>query len=231
MCERPVTIMAFNANGIEGQINELELLLHERNIDILLLNETHLKPKNKFRLQNYFIYINDRINGPMGGTAICVKKEIGHRIASIPNLHFVEITGIYLPIAHNTEIFIGSIYKPPSKLLTSHDLNIITTLSDRYLLAGDFNAKHKSWNCVVANPAGSKLLSYCRVHNIEITAPTDHTFYRSTAAGRTSDILDIVISKNVNISSHVTVLDEVLDSDHLPIEFKIFFKIHTYASI
>ena len=55
-CERPLTIMAFNANGIAGQSNELEILLYERNIDILLINETHLKEKDKFRLQNYHIY-------------------------------------------------------------------------------------------------------------------------------------------------------------------------------
>ena len=39
--ERLLSIMAFNANGIVEQIRELELILHERNIDILLINETH----------------------------------------------------------------------------------------------------------------------------------------------------------------------------------------------
>ena len=63
---RSLNIIAFNANGIREQTHELESLLYERNIDILLINETHLKPKDKFRLQNYFIYRNDRTHGPMG---------------------------------------------------------------------------------------------------------------------------------------------------------------------
>ena len=77
---RSLNIIAFNANGIREQTHELESLLYERNIDILLINETHLKPKDKFRLQNYFIYRNDRTDGPMGGTAICVQIQIGRRV-------------------------------------------------------------------------------------------------------------------------------------------------------
>ena len=148
--------MAYNANGIAGQSNELEMILYERKIDILLINETHLKEKDKFRLTNYIIYRNDRKDGPMGGTAICVKNGIGHRVASIPNLHFIEITGIYLPVDTNKEIFIGSVYKSPSKLLTTHDLDILTQLSDQYLLAGDFNAKHLAWGCFAQNPSWIK---------------------------------------------------------------------------
>ena len=101
MCGRPISIMAFNANGIEGQTRELEIVLAERNVDILLLNETHLKKKDKFKLRNYYVYRNDREDGPLGGTAICVKKQIGHRVASIPNLPFIEISGIFLPTDSN----------------------------------------------------------------------------------------------------------------------------------
>ena len=79
--------------------------LYERNIDIVLLNETHLKSKYKFRIQNDYTYRNDRTDGPMGGTAICVKKDIGHRVVNIPNLQFIEISGILLPISNNQEIF------------------------------------------------------------------------------------------------------------------------------
>ena len=223
-CERPVSIMAFNANGIDGQIDELEMVLHERNIDILLLNETHLKTKDKFRLKNYHIYRNDRKDGPLGGTAICVKKQIGHRVASIPKLQFIEISGILLPTSNNKEIFIGAIYKSPSKLLTTHDLDIITSISDKFILAGDFNSKHVSWGCLAQNPSGSRLHSYCALHSIEVSSPVEPTFYRSNSSGNFKDILDIVLSKNVNVSPNITVLNEVLDSDHLPIQFQLSSK-------
>ena len=71
-------MLRFQCQWKEGQISELEMVLYERDIDILLLNETHLKDKDKFRLRNYYIYRNDRKDGPLGGTAICVKKLIGH---------------------------------------------------------------------------------------------------------------------------------------------------------
>ena len=59
-CGRPLSIMAFNANGIEGQMRELEMVLYERQIDILLINETHLKEKDKLNFPNYYTYRNDR---------------------------------------------------------------------------------------------------------------------------------------------------------------------------
>ena len=62
------------------------MILNERKIEILLINET-FKRKDKFRLTNYYI----------NRTTICAKKEIEHRIGSIPNLQFTEITGIYIP--------------------------------------------------------------------------------------------------------------------------------------
>ena len=45
--ERVLSIMAFNANGVVEQARELEMILHERKIDILLINETHLKEKRQ----------------------------------------------------------------------------------------------------------------------------------------------------------------------------------------
>ena len=73
-CGRSVSIMAYNANGIVEQARELETILYERDIDIILINETHLKEKDKIRLQNYYTYRNDRKDGLLGGTAICVRK-------------------------------------------------------------------------------------------------------------------------------------------------------------
>ena len=107
---RSLTIMAFNADRIMGQVHELEKILYERNIDILLLNETRLKTKDKFKIQNYYTYRDDRKDAPKGGTVICVRKEIGHRLATIPNLQFIEITGIFVPTSTNKEMFIGSVY-------------------------------------------------------------------------------------------------------------------------
>ena len=78
-----------------------------------------------------------------------------------------------------------------------------------------------AWGCLTHNPSGFKLHSYCRMHNIEVSAPNEPTFYRGNRLGCSKSILDIVISKNVNISSHIEVLNEILDSDHLPIQFQL----------
>ena len=153
----------------------------------------------------------------------CVRKNNGHRTISISNLQFTEISVVILPTKYDKEIFIGSVYKSPTKLLTTNYLDIITSISDQYITAGDFKAKHKFCNSVAPNPAGLKLHKYCRRHDIEVSAPLEQTFYRSTCIGKTSSILDIVLSKNVNVSSHILALDEV------PVEFQIY--VHSPFSV
>ena len=197
-CKRPLSSIAFNANWIAGQSNELEIL-YVRKIYILLINETHLNENDKFRFTNYIIYRNDRRMVPMGGTAICVKNGIGHRVASIPNLHFIEITGIYLPIDNNKEILIGSVYKSPSKLVL---LLMIWTSTQNFQINIFWLVIYILSICLGADVLRILLHIYCRMHNMKFPRQTEPPFYRSTRVGANRHILDIVISKNVNISPH-----------------------------
>ena len=56
--------------------------------------------RNPVKITIITYYRNDRTDGPLGGAAICVKSQIGHRVASIPKLQFIEI------ITENNKIFI-----------------------------------------------------------------------------------------------------------------------------
>jgi hypothetical protein len=89
-------------------------------------------------------------------------------------------------------------------------------------LAGDLNAKHPFWNIAVSDSSGEKLLQLFDVNDFKISAPQSPTHYSPAGNG---DVLDIVVYQSIRLS-HVNVSD-ILDSDHLPIEFHILDHVTT----
>jgi hypothetical protein len=73
---RPLKVIAFNPNDILRQRYELGKQLQDLHIDVALFSETHLKHHERFSIQNYHFYRNDRQPGRKGGTAVAVKKGI-----------------------------------------------------------------------------------------------------------------------------------------------------------
>jgi hypothetical protein len=53
---RPLKVIAFHANGILRQHYELGKQLQDLHIDVALFSETHLKPHERFSIQNYHFY-------------------------------------------------------------------------------------------------------------------------------------------------------------------------------
>jgi hypothetical protein len=81
---RPLKVVAFNANGIVRQRYELSKQLQEQRIDVALFSLTHLKPQERFYIQNYQVYPTDRFPGTKGVTAVAVKKGIPHSHVDLP---------------------------------------------------------------------------------------------------------------------------------------------------
>ena len=70
-----MNIVFWNCQGLRPKRKELQKYLPEKQMDILALNETFLKPKFKFHLHSHDIYKNDRLVGTKGGIAILVKRH------------------------------------------------------------------------------------------------------------------------------------------------------------
>ena len=82
------------------------------------------------------------------------------------------------------------------------------------MYAGDFNAKHTTWNCGKTNTRGKMLKQITDELGAVVLTPDEPTFTQYNQLG--SDILDILIhSRNVYPSS-ISVIHE-LESDHLPV--------------
>lgn len=213
MENKPLRIVFWNANGVRHKQTELTYFLQNYKVDVLLLNETQLKPCHKLVLQNYNTYRTDRLTTPGGGTAVLVKKHLkSYELPNTPSPD-LETTGIVLKTGQ-TQLALIAAYLSPSRTLNKTDL--ITTLNTNMptILAGDLNAKHTDWNSKKNNTRGQKLRQIAQDENLRIIAPDEPT--HAHLPTNTTDVLDIALLKNVTQNWTIeTKID--LSSDHFPV--------------
>jgi hypothetical protein len=77
-------------------------------IDVALLSETHLKPRERLYSHNFHFYRTDRFPGRKGGTAFSVKKGIPHNRVDLPPLVSIEATGVCISIG-NSEVLLKTV--------------------------------------------------------------------------------------------------------------------------
>jgi hypothetical protein len=112
--------------------------------------------------------------------------------------------------------------KSPVRDWCDTDINEILSLRNKTVLAGDLNAKDPVWNSQISNRSGKRLLNLQDNSDFQLSAPRYPTHYIPSGNG---DVLDIVLRRNVRISE-VNVL-EILESDHLPILFRMLDHVNT----
>jgi hypothetical protein len=92
------------------------------------------------------------------------------------SLVYVEATGVFIPIG-NQEILLAAVYKSPGRNWNDADITELLSFRHKCILAGDLNAKHPSWNSVVSNLSGEKLLQLFDRNDFKIAAPQYSTAY------------------------------------------------------
>lgn len=213
MMSNSLKVIALNVNSIATSKRrmKLEYFLQAQKPDVVLLSETKLNLRNKVRFASYSTYRNDRLSDGGGGTAVLVKDTIRHEILNTPSLCTAEASVMKLQLNGST-VSIGSIYNP--KKLLSDDLNKLLSMDPDIFLAGDFNAKHVTWNNLNNNSNGNTLNKFLLSRgNIQIHYPDEFTCRRSV---KNPSTIDIAISRNVR-----TLKPRVLmyDSDHDAVEY------------
>jgi hypothetical protein len=71
-----INFLIWNAQSISPKRDETFNFLLKKNIHVALINETWLKPQNKFYHSDYICLRNDRIKRDHGGVMILVKTGI-----------------------------------------------------------------------------------------------------------------------------------------------------------
>ncbi|GFX09102.1 RNA-directed DNA polymerase from mobile element jockey [Trichonephila clavipes] len=187
--------------------------------DLFLIQETHLRPEDSFRIPNYRCYRNDRTRPApgRGGTAVLIKNCIPHyHVPTPPQFTGVEATLLMLTPKDHEPILIGSTYIPPINDYFRNlgaALDTIFNITNMTILVGNSNAKHTSWGCPVNDARGNRLYRYVVNSGIDVIAPPTPTRFGTASA----TIIDYALMKNLNWPCTIDSISE-LSSDHNPIK-------------
>jgi Reverse transcriptase (RNA-dependent DNA polymerase)/Endonuclease-reverse transcriptase len=213
---KPLKIMFWNAQSINSSTKKhlIELFMESEKIDILLLAETFLKPHIPFQMKNFTVHRNDR-QQQHGGVAIAIRSSINHKLVKPFNTQHIETLTIEI-LVNGKPTKISVAYSPKASIHFKNDLQKMTNLSEEFMIFGDFNAHHPSWNCRHMNKSGKSLYELQQNSDFIIYNTSDHTHYPHS--GRTPSTIDLLLSNSSINFNLITHHDHFL-SDHAPIIF------------
>lgn len=135
-------IATWNANGVSQHRLELQFL-NNKNIDVMLLSETHLTNKHNFQIPGFKFYSTNHPDGKAhGGTGILIRSRLKHYPQNTFENNYLQSTSISIQ-ARNGPITLAAVYCPPRFTLTEDNfMEYFKTLGERFVAAGDYNAKH-----------------------------------------------------------------------------------------
>ncbi|KAG5675613.1 hypothetical protein PVAND_005504 [Polypedilum vanderplanki] len=208
-------LMSWNCQSVSRKKAELSHFLLDHNIDIALLSETWLNDEATYSIPGFNTFTVCRQHG---GVMILTKDSITVNGVNRIALSYAEAISINIPSAIGT-ISVTSIYCSPasSRSQASEFFRRVLDFPGSVVIAGDFNAKHSSWNNSSDTLKGKDLFGLCRHGNYTIHPPDGPTLYSSRG---TLSVVDFVISKALPGVNGPKVINE-LSSDHLPLTFSI----------
>ncbi|KAG5666508.1 hypothetical protein PVAND_014532 [Polypedilum vanderplanki] len=172
----------------------------------------------------FLIYRLDRVDQEKGGVAILVRKNLKHKILPIPNTKIIESIGISVLLSNGTNANIFSVYLPggtKNSMINDqfiNDIRILMSSSKNSFFCGDLNAKHRYWNCNIANRARTLLYNEFCNKNFNIYFPQGNTYIPSDI-NRQPSTIDLVLT-NSNYDIEPKISNELV-SDHTAITFDI----------
>lgn len=210
-------ISIWNANGVTNHLNEIELFLKLNHVDIFLISETHLTSRSFFRVRGYdLIGSNHPDDKAHGGAAILIRSSIKYEISEPLHEKFLQAAGVKIK-CNNIDVEIYAIYFPPRFSLKCEDFEkFFRKLGNRFIVGGDYNAKHPWWGSRLTNPKGKELYK-CVVKNNYSTLSTGAPTYWPSDPRKTPDLLDFVVYNGISGTSFDIKSSDDLSSDHSPL--------------
>ena len=214
---KSIRIMLWNANGLLKHKHELELILETKQIDICLISETHFTNQSYFSINNFITYhtIHPR-NCARGGSAVIVRSSIKHYEETKISIEEFQVTTITVETG-GFPIRISALYSPPRHSIDAEKYKeIFETIGDRFIIGGDFNAKHTHWGSRLITPKGRQLFKSAEDCGCEFVSTGKPTYW-PTDTGEKPDLIDFFVVKKIS-SLYLKVEEgDDLNSDHSPV--------------
>lgn len=193
--DKSFLILQFNANKMKNHIHELETVLINIRIDIALIMETHFTEYSDIYISRHkLIKTNYPDNTAHGGVVILVKSSITFQPLPSFRKDYIQSCAIILKL-NNLTFTIAAIYNLPKHNITNLQFSeYFNTITNNFIIGGDYNAKHQSWRCQVNNPRGVVLHTFVSTKPFKVLAPPGPTYWPSSTR-KNPDVLDIFFTK------------------------------------
>lgn len=213
------SIIQWNCHGIKNKPLAKDILLKT---DIVILQETFLKPNDQYYLPGKTIYRLDRRDSHGGGLLIGINSKIQSQI-STPTFPPAEAECLAINFFHdNIQFSIFNIYSRRGNFDDSWLFALQRTLKPPCLILGDFNIHHPALGSQKTSRSANKVLDWISNTNNCILNTSQPTFFK---LGCIPSLLDLSISSpDLFLNSSCAVLNDNFDSDHSPILIKIPIK-------
>jgi hypothetical protein len=217
MTDSFLRIVAWNVNGLARRCHELETFLSYNKIDIALISETHCTNRSYVKMPGYAVYHTLHPSGNAhAGTAIFVKQNIRHFVQE--EICFDYFQGTVITVTHNgAKLSLVAAYRPPRHSVVSQQFEaIFDKLGPRFIIGGDFNAKHEAWGSRLTRTDGRMLLQAINTKSCSFLSARKPTYWPADIR-KVPDLLDFFITKGI-ANSYMDVENvEDLTSDHTPL--------------
>ncbi len=220
-------VVQWNMNGYINNYHELELLIKEKNPDVICIQETHIGvlSNNNFvypkQYLGYFANLQN-IQTNKQGVGIIIKRVIPHELIHINS----TLSTIALKVKLNSTLCIANTYIPPSQDFNDAELiNLFLQLPEPLLWTGDFNAWNRLWGSRNSNRRGLLIENFVSNHNLTILN-NDSPTHISTHSSLTN--VDITLSSSqISPRMNWEVSSDLHGSDHFPILITIQVNLHS----
>ncbi|CAH2103967.1 unnamed protein product [Euphydryas editha] len=194
-------------------------------LDILLISETHFISSSLIKIKGYNIYHTNHPDGTAhGGTAVIIKATIKHY--ELPQYSTEPIQATSVAISDkNGDFNISAVYCPPKHRISEELFSkFFESLGCRFIVGGDWNAKHIHWGSRLITTRGRELKKSVDINHLTTTATSEPTHW-PTDPNRLPDVLDFFISKG--LSRLLFTVSSTLDgsSNHIPVILTISSKV------
>ena len=210
-----------NARGLIPKMDILREYVIDLKLDIIGVAETFLNNEvlnAEIHIEGYKMFRKDRCSvkeGKCGGVILYIKEDIVsyeyYELSSSKS----ESIWVKIKVDNKSELVVGTCYKSPSsdslELKELYD-TIAQAANKEVLIMGDFNFPYINWDTLESDSDGSHfrdlLLDNYLIQHVK--EPT-----------RNNNVLDLVITSDVNMVDKMQVLEHLGNSDHNIIIWKL----------
>lgn len=214
---RVLRIMSWNANGLTGHKEELQVVLDLNEIDICLISETHFTNQSNIKFKGYSVYHTPHPdNSARGGSAVLVRENIKHIEEDKFSTKEIQATSIKIQ-TQSYSLIVSGLYSPPRhSIKRDFYTRYLESLGNRFVAGGDWNSKHTYWGSRLTTSKGRELLSSIRSNKCEALSTGNPTYW-PTDIKKIPDLIDFFVVKNIS-TNYLKVEDsQHMSSDHSPI--------------